>query len=460
MRKAVTKKARREYINEIRQRYRAASKPEQTRLLDESVKITRWNRKYLIRVLNKKSGHCGCSVAGSAGPGAGEPTQKTRGRPRQYDAAGIVNFLITLWHASNQACGKRLKSILPLWLPWYTEKHNGKKLSLLDQVLLTRISAATIDRLLKVERSHYRTKGRCTTKPGTLQLRKCIPIKTDQWREKRPGFLEVDTVAHCGTSTAGMFVYTLNTVDIGSGWVEPRAVWGKGEIGVLKAFQSIEGVLPFPLRGFDSDNGGEFINHHIEKYLRGRKRSVEYTRCREYNKNDNAHIEQKNWTHVRQLFGYERFDNPAVLHLMNDLYTQEYSLLMNFFLPSVKLQAKERIGSKLIKRHDRPQTPCERLLKSRSIPEQTKSRLRKMQASLNPFLLRQAVQHKAKTILCHCSLSRPPIALTRSQPRHLSSTASHIKTRQSLLPPLAPPKQHLKNSLRSLTRRIKTTKDT
>jgi hypothetical protein len=391
MRKPVTKQAKREYIDELRQRYRGASKKEQSAMLDEMVKVTRWHRKYLIRALGQRSRPRPVS-------------ENTVGRPRQYNTTGILTFCTTLWHATNQACGKRLKSILPLWLPWYSTQKNKTPLSLLDQVMLTRISAATIDRLLKSERSKYRIKGRCTTKPGTLQLRTRIPIKTEQWKEKRPGFLEVDTVAHCGTSLAGMIVYSLNTVDVGSGWVEPRAVWGKGELNVLEALRSIEQALPFPLRGVDADNGGEFMNHHLEKYLRGRTRSVEFTRSREYKKNDNAHIEQKNWTHIRQTFGYERFDNPKIVALMNDLYANEYSLLMNFFLPSVKLLEKRRIGSTIVKKHDIPRTPCQRLLASRSVPEETKQRLRKLQQSLDPFLLHRIVQQKVKLILQQRSL--------------------------------------------------------
>jgi hypothetical protein len=395
----VTKQAKREYINEQRPRYRAAMKLEQGVLLDEMVKVTKYHRKYLIRALNKR-------------PESDSPTmrsdqafivRKKVGRPSIYDAPELTEFLRYFWHATNQACGKRLKCVLPQWLPWY-EQATGIRLSLVHQVLLTRMTHTTIDRLLAEERSHYRIgKGRATTKPGTL-IKKRIPIKTEQWKEKRPGFLEIDTVAHCGTSMAGMFVYSLNTVDVGSGWVEPRAVWGKGELNVLEALRDIEQAIPFRLRGIDADNGGEFINHHLEKYLRGRKRSVEFTRSREYKKNDNAHIEQKNWTHIRQTFGYERFDNPQVVKLMNDLYAHEYSLLMNFFLPSVKLQEKQRIGSKIVKKHDRPHTPCQRLLVTRSLPDETKHRLRKLQQSLNPFLLHKIIQQKVKTILNQRSL--------------------------------------------------------
>ena len=392
----MTKQSKKEYINEMRPRYRAAGKKEQTKLLDEIVKVCGFNRKYLIRMLNRKpSTKYPLVLYGGA--------KKKAGRPNEYHAPEILAFLLRVWHASNQACSKRLKSILYLWLPKY-EEATGIVLSLEHQVLILRMSHSTIDRLLADERKRYRVgKGRVTTKPGTL-LKKRIPIKTNQWDEDRPGFLEVDTVGHCGTSTSGMFALTLNSVDIASGWVEPRAVWGKGEKGVVDAFQSIEEALPFPLRGFDSDNGSEFLNYHMEKYLTGRKRPPEYTRSREYKKNDNAHIEGRNWTHIRQYLGYQRFDNPEVVPFMNDLFANEYSLLVNFFLPSVKLQEKERLGSKIIKRHDKPTTPCDRLLASRYIRKEKKLWLRQQRQALNPFILRTIVQQKLKRILQICSL--------------------------------------------------------
>lgn len=416
----MTKQAKREYINEQRIRYRSAMKSEQGALLDEMVRVTRYNRKYLIRALSKKP------APGSSRVGSKATSSAKAGRPPSYHAPELTQFLRYFWHATNQACGKRLKAVLPQWLQWY-EKATGIRLSLLHQVLLTRMTHTTIDRLLADERSRYRFgKGRASTKPGTL-IKKNIPIKTDQWQEKRPGFLEIDTVAHCGTSLAGLFVYSLNTVDIGSGWVEPRAVWGKGELNVLEAFRSIEESLPFGLRGVDADNGGEFINYHLEKYLRGRTRKVEFTRSRAYKKNDNAHIEQKNWTHIRQTFGYERFDNPRVVDLMNDLYAHEYSLLMNFFLPSVKLLEKVRIGSKIVKKHDVPRTPAQRLLASRSVPDETKDQLRKLQKSLNPFLLHQIIRNKVKLILRQRTLA------PQASPSPLRKPNSTIRQRNELL---------------------------
>jgi hypothetical protein len=262
---------------------------------------------------------------------------------------------------------------------------------------LVKISPATIDRLLQPTRIHYRKRGRSTTKPGTL-LRKQIPIQTNQWDESNPGFLEADTVAHCGESLLGMYAYTIDTVDIATGWTEQRAVWGKGETGVLAQIKDIEKMLPFPLLGFDCDNGSEFLNYHLVRHFTQRTHPVKFTRSRPYLKDDNAHVEQKNWTHVRQWLGYQRLDNPKSVSLLNALYRNEWRLFHNLFCPSVKLIAKERIGSHTIKKHDSPKTPYQRVMESPSVPEALKLSLSKQLENLNPCLLRKAMETKLKIL--------------------------------------------------------------
>jgi hypothetical protein len=266
---------------------------------------------------------------------------------------------------------------------------------------LQAISPASIDRLLKPVRVKYKGRGKSTTKPGTL-LRKQIPIKTNQWDESRPGFLEADTVAHCGTSMAGMFAFTIDCVDIATGWTEQRAVWGKGETAVLEQIKDIETSLPFLLQGFDSDNGSEFLNHHLLRHFTERKQPVQFTRSRAYHKDDNAHIEQKNWTHVRQWLGYHRFDNPEIVPLLNKLYTTEWRLFHNFFRPSVKLIEKQRIASKTIKRYDKPKTPYQRIMESPDITAEVKKELTDLFHTLNPFLLRKAMEKRLKEIFQLC----------------------------------------------------------
>ena len=189
---------------------------------------------------------------------------------------------------------------------------------------------------MALSRAKFAKKGVATTKPGSI-IKKQIPIKTNQWNETIPGFIEADTVAHCGSTVAGMFVYSLNCVDIASGWTEQRAVWGKRERGVLEAINDVEKSIPFPIKGFDCDNGSEFLNWHLLRHLTERKQPVQFTRARPYHKNDNAHIENKNWTHIRQYLGYQRFEQQNLVEKLNELYTSEWNDFHNFFSVSVKL---------------------------------------------------------------------------------------------------------------------------
>jgi hypothetical protein len=366
----------------IHKRYKHASRSEKKIILDEFCATTGYHRKYAIVILKGFKRFR-------------KPVRKRRGPKPKYKKDEIIKPLKTIWLAANLPCSKRLKAILPLWLPGYTQRFG---ILPLDSVqALRHISPSTIDRLLKPVRARYGKHGRSTTKPGTL-LRKQIPIGTNQWDETRPGFLEADMVAHCGETTAGTYVSTLDLVDIATGWTEQRAVWGKGERGVLEQIADVEQALPFPLLGFDCDNGSEFLNYHLLRHFTERTQPVSFTRSRAYHKDDNAHVEQKNWTHVRQWLGYDRFDNPSCVDLLNDLYRNEWRLFHNFFCPSVKLIAKERIGSKTIKRHDIPRTPYQRIMLSNHVQESTKQSLTKTLETLNPFMLREAMEKKLKTI--------------------------------------------------------------
>ena len=313
-------------------RYKKSSRGGKTRILDEFCEACGYNRKYAIRLLRGFKRFI-------------KPKKRKRGRKPVYGDEAILTPLKRIWRTANLPCSKRLKAILPLWLPGYAQSFEPLSLDVIKA--LKRISPATIDRILKPVRMEYAKHGRSTTKPGTL-LRRQIPIKTNQWDETRPGFLEADTVAHCGDTTAGIYVNTIDFVDIATGWTEQRAIFGKGERGVVEQVKDVEQLLPFPLLGFDCDNGSEFLNYHLMRHFAGR--SVAFTRSRAYHKDDNAHIEQKNWTHVRQWLGYERLDRPEAVPLLNDLYPTEWRLFHSFFCPSVKLIAKERIGSKTVKR--------------------------------------------------------------------------------------------------------------
>jgi len=375
-------RSKREYTEAVHKRYKHASRSEKKVILDEFCATTGYNRKYAIILLKgfkrfKK------------------PARKKRGPKPLYQNDEIIKPLKKIWLSANLPCSKRLKAILPLWLPGYHERFGMLPLDVVQA--LHRISAATIDRILKPVRSRYGKRGRSTTKPGTL-LRKQIPIATNQWDETRPGFLEADMVAHCGETTAGTYVSTLDLVDIATGWTEQRSVWGKGERGVLEQITDVESSMPFPILGFDCDNGSEFLNYHLLRHFTERTKPVSFTRSRAYHKDDNAHVEQKNWTHVRQWLGYDRFDNPSCVDLLNDLYRNEWRLFHNFFCPSVKLIAKERIGSKTIKRHDSPKTPYQRVIASPHISESIKRSLTKELETLNPFVLRETMEAKLKKI--------------------------------------------------------------
>jgi len=376
-------RSKKEYVEAIFLRYKKASCKERTLILDEFCATSGYHRKHAIRLLRGFKRFV-------------KPKLKKRGRPPVYHRNLILKPLKTIWLAANLPCSKRLKVILPLWLPGYVLSFGALRPEI-SQALL-RISAATLDRLLLPTRIQYIKRGRTTTKPGTL-IRKHIPIKTNQWDESHPGFLEADTVAHCGQSLSGMFTYTIDCVDIATGWSEQRAVWGKGETDVLIQIKDIEKSLPFPLLGFDCDNGGEFLNYHLLKHFAQRKPPVQFTRSRAYHKDDNAHVEQKNWTHVRQWLGYQRLDDPNIVPLLNDLYRHEWRLFHNFFSPSMKLLSKERIGSKTLKHHDPPKTPYQRIMDSPHLPLQIKHDLSKQLETLNPFMLREAMEKKLKKIL-------------------------------------------------------------
>ncbi len=374
--------AKMEYLESIFMRYKNAVRKQKSLILNEFCATCGYHRKHAIRILRTFKRFT-------------KPKPKKRGKPSLFNTPAIIGPLKDIWLAANLPCSKRLKPILPLWLPYYGQEF--KPLAQTTIECLLSMSASTMDRVLKPIRVKYRGKGRSTTKPGTL-LRNQIPVKTGQWDENRPGFAESDTVAHCGTAIEGTYAYTLDLVDIASGWTEQRSVWGKGELGVLEQIDDIEKTLPFELLGFDADNGSEFLNHHLWRHLVNRKKPIQFTRSRAYKKDDNAHIEQKNWTHVRQWLGYSRFDNPDVVPLLNDLYKSEWRLYHNFFCPSVKLTEKKRIASKIIKRYDTPKTPYQRILESKFVPEHKKQILKEQFKGLNPFKLKKAIETKIKRI--------------------------------------------------------------
>lgn len=375
----MSKRSREEYYKTVVKRYRNSDKKTKSQVLDEFCEVCGYNRKYAIQKLNsRRRNHSG----------------KRLGRPKQYKDPILLDVLFDLWEKQNLPCSKRLKASMPLWLPFYEDR------SLSDHIKnqLLAMSSATIDRLMVKMRKRIGKLGLATTKPGSI-LKSHIPIKTGQWDETHPGYLESDTVAHCGTSIAGSFIYTVNTVDIATGWTEQRALWGKGYQGMFYALKSIERCLPFPILGFDCDNGSEFLNWHIYKYFTNRKSPVHFTRSRPYKKNDNAHIEEKNWSIIRQYLGYNRFDCVELVEELNEIYNSEWRLFMNFFRPSSKLQKKIRINGQMKKVYDNPKTPYQRLLKSDKMSDDEKEKLTAQFVSLNPFKLQRQMVIKIKRFI-------------------------------------------------------------
>jgi len=290
--------SKREYTHVVYKRYATASKAAKHQILDEFCATTGYNRKYVIHVLN--------------GPPPPRPSRR-RQRAKTYDASTDA-VLTAIWKAAGYPWSLRLKALLPVWLPWAQRRF---QFSPRVERQLGVISPRTIDRHLAPQKRQLKRRLYGRTKPGTL-LKHHIPIKTDHWAVTIPGFAEVDLVSHSGNAADGEFAYSLNLTDIHTGWVETCAVMGKGQAGIRHALAAIVAVMPFPLRGLDSDNGSEFINDHLFRYCQ--LHHVQFTRGRPYKKDDNAHIEQKNWTHVRKLLGWDRYDSPQAVAAINALY--------------------------------------------------------------------------------------------------------------------------------------------
>jgi hypothetical protein len=369
----MTKDGKQIYFQAIKARYQKATRSEKAQILNEFCAVCGYNRKYAITKLTHQWVRR-------------KKVLQKRGPKAIYQTKPVLDALKEIWMCAHFPCGKRFKSLLPLWLPHYPGLLNDQ-----ERQDLLKMSSATIDRLLQPYRIAYPKRGLCGTKPGTL-LKQQIPIKCDHWDVTTPGFMEADTVAHCGNSLSGEFIWSITLTDIHSGWTENRAVWCKGSLGVLEQIGDIEANLPFAILGFDSDNGSEFLNHHLWAYFAKRQQPVGFTRSRPYHKNDNAHVEQKNWSSVRQLLGYERLEKQSALPFINQLYQKQWSALNNFFYPSMKLKSKIKVNSKYSKTYEDPMTPYQRLMASPALSENKKTQLKALFESLNPFVLQTQIQ--------------------------------------------------------------------
>ncbi len=372
--------AKREALARIHGRYQRAGRPHKTRILDEFCATCGYHRKAALRLLNR--------------PLRTTPPKRC-GPKRTYEPAQVLPVLKAIWLASDQPCSKLLKAALPHWLA-----HHERRTAPLPEAFkekLLKISPAQLDRLLRPARVQHPKRGLSTTRPGTLPLRQAVPTRGGSPDTTRPGSVEADTVAHCDDSTEGDYVNSLTFTELYSGWTENRAVWNKSAAAVLVQLKELELVVPYEMKNFHTDNGGEFLNWALHRHLTGRPMKMPWTRSRAYRKNDNAHCEQKNWTHVRQLFGHERFGHPEVVALMNELYAKEWSQFTNHFKPTFKLLKREKKGGRTKRIYEqKPQTPYERLLESPDLPEARKVKLRAQHAGLDPYELKKSIEAKLK----------------------------------------------------------------
>jgi len=390
MESGMSQQTKNEVINKLRRRYQSAGREHKKKLIDQAVALLGYHRKAAIRALG----------AVPAVPRVGGMI----GRPREYDPAELRPVLRAIWSAANYPCGRRLAGMMADWVASYEAYQRSVSSSVREQLLAA--SARTLDRLLRPLRIQARRPS--LTRPGSL-LRQQIPIRGSVWEDNKPGWLEVDTVALCGGNAAGDYVWMLDAVDYATTWVSTRAMWNRGQEGTLAALTDLERSLPFPLLGLDSDNGGEFLNYHVLAWLQKRPRPVFMTRSRPYKKDDNAHIEQKNWTHVRQWFGFERHDNYEVVERLNALARGPLHQMLNFFHASLKLDHKERTAEGKMRRvYPKAKTPLQRVLDSPDIPESTKTPLRAEKAGLNAFALKAEVDRQLREIAV---LRRPKVTV-------------------------------------------------
>ncbi len=363
--------SKRELVETIRPRYLKAPRTEKSSIIDEYIAITGNHRKYAIRLLRR-----------------GYPARKKKksGRKKKYQGE-VVRVLVQIWEICGRICSKRLKPFLPEMVA-VLERHKEMKLEAGVKELLLGMSCATIDRCLQKE--HFEKKrGISTTKPGTL-LKKAIAVRTFMdWNENRPGFVEVDLVAHCGGSAEGQFCYTLTAVDISTGWTECLAVKNRTQAAVFAQIVRLRERLPFPLLGLDSDNGSEFINDILYRYCL--KEQITFTRSRPYRKNDQAHVEQKNWSVVRRTVGYDRYETPEQLSLLQSIYA-DLRFYVNFFQPVLKSVGRKQLAEhKFIKVYDRAATPFQRAMQSKEIPVPSKATLINTYFQTNPVALKNKI---------------------------------------------------------------------
>ncbi len=371
-----------EYIKAVGTTYVGAAKGQKTQILSHAKSVTGKDRKTLIRYLSRKSL---------------ELEQKRgfdgRGRPREYDPEILLPHIKYLWVLMERISAERMKAGLKDWLPAYEHP----KCTPTVRMQLELMSTGTLGRMIAELRQRDKVnKGLSTTSSGLRNMKNCIPINTLDFKTDKPGFTQADTVSHCGSSAAGPFLSSLTLTDIVSTWTANRSIPSKKGLDVREAFIDIRKTLPFRLLAVNTDSGTEFLNNQVVHFMSGYygQNPITMTRSRPYKKNDNAYVEQKNYTHVRQLFGYDRLEDDSLVPLMNEIYKEYWNPLQNFFLPSQKLKEKIRVGSKIMKKFHKPQTAYDRLMASKYLSEEEKTALSTQKASLNPIDLAKGLEVK------------------------------------------------------------------
>lgn len=379
----MTNMGKKELIKTIKPRYLKADKKEKSKILDEFCSNTKFNRKYAIHIMQ-------------AGYEYDRINKVGRKKRKKIYGSEVMQAVIKIWELLEYPCGARLQPVL-LTTAKALSRHNELNINQETKDKLKIISPKTLDRRLERERRIRRLKrNRGTTRHGSL-LKSSIPIRITDWNTFEIGFMEMDTVAHNGGNPSGEFIYSLDLVEIYSGWSEQYAVMGKGRKAIVEATDNIKQIAPFKLKGLDSDGGSEFINWHMVDYCQSN--NLFFTRSRPDRKNDNAYVEQKNYTHIRKWLGYGRYDSQKQLKMINDLYRNELRLFNNFFRPVMKIRIKEKINNSVCKKqYDTAQTPYERLINSDQIPAKKKQELTKLYLSLNPMKLKQKIDQKLRKI--------------------------------------------------------------
>lgn len=396
----MSKRSKEQLLKTVRYHYqRTTSKRKRGQWLDKLCELGGWERKHAIKLLGGQRGPLRLARLGG-------PARGPRGGSSPKYGAVALGILKALWLCCEQPCGKRLKAVVPLWLPGWERRHGPCQWQVRQQLLS--MSAAQMDRRLRV----FKVQGSARRPAPGCSVRSQVPLRTGPWEVKDAGWIEADTVAHCGGNMGGSFAWSLVLTDIHSQWTEARATWNRSDRAIHQRMSQIEAGLPFEILGMDTDNGGEFINGALLRHWRERARPVVVTRSRPYRKNDNAHVEQKNRTHIRALLGHERRDVQQAVESHNQLLI-DWSLWNNLYSPSLKLQSKAqdaRSGrwKKLYEKEAR--TPAQRLLQDAKITPAAKARLRSLLEKHDPLELKESIEKQLRALS-----ARPRVQATAIQ---------------------------------------------